>query len=149
MTWFCSTKKIALAAFALMSLLALNGCASVVQDQKRALLDRKCQERVVKMLNAVSPVIAESNAPQKFCGCFTEKLDVAKLETDIDAVKDIGLNPETLRFVTEYIPTNRGCAKESGLWKNCFSLVGALQISAACYVACHNCSGSLLLPDQL
>ena len=37
MTWFCSTKKIALAAFALMSLLALNGCASVVQDQKRAL----------------------------------------------------------------------------------------------------------------
>ena len=118
MTWFCSTKKIALAAFALMSLLALNGCASVVQDQKRALLDRKCQERVVKMLNAVSPVIAESNAPQKFCGCFIEKLDVAKLETDIDGVKDIGLNPETLRFVTEYIPTIRGCAQESGLWKN-------------------------------
>ena len=118
MTLLCLTKKIALAAFALMSLLVLNGCASVVQDQKRALLDRKCQDRVVKMLNAVSPVLAESNAPQKFCGCFTEKLDVAKLETDIDAVKDIGLNPETLRFVTEYIPTIRGCAQASGLWKN-------------------------------
>ena len=118
MTRFCSMKKIALAALGLLSLLALGGCASTMQDQKRALLDRKCQDRVVKMLNAVSPVIVESNAPQKFCGCFTEKLDVAKLETDIDGVKDIGLNPETLRFVTEYIPTIRSCAKESGLWKN-------------------------------
>ena len=115
---FCSIKKASLATLALMSVFALSGCASVVQDQKRALLDRKCQDRVVKMLNAVSPIIAESNAPQKFCSCFTEKLDVAKLETDIDGVKDIGLNPETLRFVTEYIPTIRGCAKESGLWKN-------------------------------
>jgi hypothetical protein len=105
------------AAISLIALLAFSGCASMVQDQKRALLDRKCQERVVRMLNAVSPVIAESNAPQKFCGCFTEKLDVAKLETDIDGVKEIGLNPETLRFVTEYIPTIRSCAKESGLWK--------------------------------
>ena len=103
---FCSIKKALLATVALASLFALGGCASVVQDQKRAMLD------------AVSPIIAESNAPQKFCGCFTEKLDVAKLETDIDGVKDIGLNPETLRFVTEYIPTIRGCAKESGLWKN-------------------------------
>ena len=118
MTRFGLTKKVTFAALALLSLLALNGCASIVQDQKRALLDRKCQERVVKMLNAVSPVIAESNAPQKFCGCFTEKLDIAKLETDVDSVKDIGLNPETLRFVTEYIPTIRTCAKESGLWKN-------------------------------
>ena len=117
MTRFCSPEKALLAALALISLLALNGCASIMQDRKRALLDRKCQERVVKMLNAVSPVIAESNAPQKFCGCFTEKLDIVKLETDIDGVKDIGLNPETLRFVTEYIPTIRGCAKESGLWK--------------------------------
>lgn len=118
MTRFCSTKKVALAALGLLSLFALNGCASIMQDQKRALLDRKCQERVVKMLNAVSPVIAESNAPQKFCACFIEKLDIVKLETDIDGVKDIGLNPETLRFVTEYIPTIRTCAKESGLWKN-------------------------------
>ena len=118
MTLFLSTKKAALAALVLLSFFALNGCASIVQDQKRALLDRKCQDRVVKMLNAVSPVIAESNAPQKFCGCFTEKLDIAKLETDVDSVKDIGLNPETLRFVTEYIPTIRTCAKESGLWKN-------------------------------
>lgn len=115
---FCSPEKASLATLALASLLALNGCASIVQDQKRALLDRKCQDRVVKMLNAVSPVIAESNAPQKFCACFTEKLDIAKLETDIDGVKDIGLNPETLRFVTEYIPNIRSCAKESGLWKN-------------------------------
>lgn len=69
------------------------------------------------MLNAVSPVVAESNIPQKFCGCLTSKVDIAKLETDIDSVKDIGLNPETLRFVTEYIPTIRTCAKETGLWK--------------------------------
>ncbi len=118
MSRFCSIKKASIAVLALASLFALGGCASVVQDQKRAMLDRKCQERVVRMLNAVSPVIAESNAPQKFCGCFTEKVDVAKLETDIDGVKDIGLNPETLRFVTEYIPAIRSCAKESGLWKN-------------------------------
>ena len=111
-------EKALLATLALFSGFALNGCASIVQDQKRALLDRKCQERVVRMLNAVSPVITESNAPQKFCTCFTEKLDIAKLDGDIDAVKEIGLNPETLRFVTEYIPTIRGCAKESGLWKN-------------------------------
>lgn len=117
MTRFSSIEKALLAVVAAISLFALNGCASIVQDQKRALLDRKCQERVVRMLNAVSPVIAESNAPQKFCGCFTEKVDIAKLETDIDGVKEIGLNPETLRFVTEYIPTIRGCAKESGLWK--------------------------------
>lgn len=117
MTRFCLAKKASPAVLAVIALFALNGCAGLVQDQKRALLDRKCQERVVRMLNAVSPVIAESNAPQKFCGCFTEKLDVAKLETDIDSVKEIGLNPETLRFVTEYIPTIRGCAKESGLWK--------------------------------
>lgn len=89
----------------------------MMQDQKRALLDRKCQERVIRMLNAVSPVVAESSIPQKFCGCLTEKVDIAKLETDIDGVKDIGLNPETLRFVTEYIPTIRTCAKETGLWK--------------------------------
>jgi hypothetical protein len=95
----------------------LSGCATVVQEQKRSLLDRKCQERVVKMLNAVSPIVAESNVPQKFCGCLTAKVDIVKLETDIDGVKDIGLNPETLRFVTEYIPTIRGCAKETGLWK--------------------------------
>ena len=118
MTRFCSIEKASLATLALASLFALGGCASIAQDQKRTMLDRKCQERVVSMLNAVSPIIAESNAPQKFCGCFTEKLDVAKLETDIDGVKDIGLNPETLRFVTEYIPTIRTCAKESGLWKN-------------------------------
>ena len=118
MASLCTPEKALLATFALFSVFALNGCASVVQDQKRALLDRKCQERVVRMLNAVSPVIAESNAPQKFCTCFTEKLDIAKLDGDIDAVKEIGLNPETLRFVTEYIPTIRGCAKESGLWKN-------------------------------
>jgi len=118
MARFCSIEKASLATLALISVVALGGCASIVQDQKRAMLDRKCQERVVRMLNAVSPIIAESNAPQKFCGCFTEKLEIAKLETDIDGVKDIGLNPETLRFVTEYIPTIRSCAKESGLWKN-------------------------------
>jgi hypothetical protein len=97
--------------------LLLSSCATVVQDQKRALLDSKCQDRVVKMLNAVSPVVAENDAPKKFCGCFAEKVDIAKLETDIDGVKDIGLNPETLRFVTEYIPNIRTCAKETGLWK--------------------------------
>lgn len=117
MTRFCLAKKASLAVLAVITLSALNGCTTLIEDQKRALLDRKCQERVVRMLNAVSPVIAESNAPQKFCGCFTEKLDIAKLETDIDGVKQIGLNPETLRFVTEYIPTIRSCAKESGLWK--------------------------------
>ncbi len=95
----------------------LSGCATVVQETKRSLLDQKCQERVVRMLNAVSPVTAESGIPQKFCGCFTQKVDVVKLEADVDSVKDIGLNPETLRFVTEYIPTIRGCAKETGLWK--------------------------------
>lgn len=98
-------------------LLSISGCATVVQEQKRSVLDRKCQERVVTMLNAVSPITAESNIPQKFCGCLTTKVDIVKLETDIDSVKDIGLNPETLRFVTEYIPTIRGCAKETGLWK--------------------------------
>ena len=81
-------------------------CASLARAHRGAL-----------RLRSVSPVVAESNIPQKFCGCFTEKLDVAKLETDIDGVKDIGLNPETLRFVTEYIPTIRSCAKDTGLWK--------------------------------
>ena len=71
----------------------------------------------MSMLNAVSPIAAESNIPQKFCGCFTSKVEIVKLEADIDSVKDIGLNPETLRFVTEYIPTIRACAKETGLWK--------------------------------
>ena len=118
MAQLCTPEKALLATLAWCSVFALNGCASIMQDQKRALLDRKCQERVVKMLNAVSPVIAESNAPQKFCTCFTEKLDIAKLDGDIDSVKEIGLNPETLRFVTEYIPTIRGCAKDTGLWKN-------------------------------
>jgi hypothetical protein len=112
-----SSKTALLATLSVVALTTLSSCATVVQDQKRALLDRKCQDRVVRMLNAVSPVVAESNIPQKFCGCFTEKLDVAKLETDIDGVKDIGLNPETLRFVTEYIPTIRSCAKDTGLWK--------------------------------
>ncbi len=101
----------AVAAFMLAS------CATVVQEQKRSVLDQKCQERVVSMLNAVSPVATENGIAQQFCGCFTSKVDVAKLETDVDSVKDIGLNPETLRFVTEYIPTIRGCAKETGLWK--------------------------------
>lgn len=112
-----SSKTALLATLSVVAITALSSCATVVVDQKRAVLDRKCQERVVSMLNAVSPVVAESNIPQKFCGCFTEKVDVVKLETDIDGVKDIGLNPETLRFVTEYIPTIRGCAKETGLWK--------------------------------
>ena len=98
-------------------LVILSGCATVVQEQKRSLLDRKCQERVVSMLNTVSPIAAESNIPQKFCGCLTSKVEIVKLEADIDSVKDIGLNPETLRFVTEYTPTIRACAKETGLWK--------------------------------
>ncbi len=111
-------KRITALAALMSATLLLSSCATtVVQDQKRALLDRKCQERVVKMLNAVSPVVAENDAPKKFCGCFAEKVDIAKLETDIDGVKDIGLNPETLRFVTEYIPNIRTCAKETGLWK--------------------------------
>lgn len=99
------------------ALVVLSGCVGVFIDQKRALLDRKCQQRVVSMLNAVSPVAGESGVAQQFCGCFTAKVDIVKLETDIDGVKDIGLNPETLRFVTEYIPTIRACAKETGLWK--------------------------------
>ena len=72
-----STQKALAARFAMLILLALSisGCATIIEDQKRALLDRKCQERVVRMLNAVSPIIAESNAPQKFCGCFTQKLN--------------------------------------------------------------------------
>ena len=110
-------RPVLLATLGALTVTLLSGCATIVQDQKRALLDRKCQERVVSMLNAVSPVVAESNIPQKFCGCLTSKVDIAKLETDIDSVKDIGLNPETLRFVTEYIPTIRTCAKETGLWK--------------------------------
>lgn len=112
-----ATQTTLLATLTAVATLTLSGCATIVEDQKRALLDRKCQERVVRMLNAVSPVVAESNIPQKFCGCFTAKVDVNKLEGDIDSVKDIGLNPETLRFVTEYIPTIRTCAKETGLWK--------------------------------
>ena len=106
-----------LAALMACALVAVSGCATAVPEQKVSLLDQKCQERVVRMLNAVSPVVAEPGVPQKFCGCLTSKVDAAKLETDIDGVKDIGLNPETLRFVTEYIPTVRGCAKETGLWK--------------------------------
>lgn len=96
---------------------ALSGCASMVEDQKRAALDRKCQERVVRMLNTVSPIVNETDIPKKFCGCFAGKVDLAKIEGDIDAVKEIGLNPETLRFVTEHIPNIRTCAKETGLWK--------------------------------
>jgi glycerol-3-phosphate cytidylyltransferase-like family protein len=97
--------------------LALSSCATMVEDQKRAALDRKCQTRVVQMLNTVSPVVAETDIPKKFCGCLTAKVDVVKLEKDIDEVKEISLNPETLKFVTEYIPTIRTCAKETGLWK--------------------------------
>lgn len=104
-------------AIAAIAALAVSGCASMVEAQKRALLDRKCQERIVRMLDAVSPVVAESQIPQKFCGCFTSKVDIAKLERDVDEVKTIGLNVETLRFVTEYIPTIRACAQETGLWK--------------------------------
>ena len=106
-----------LIALGAAAVIALGGCATVVPETKQSLLNRKCQDRVVSMLNAVSPVVAESGIPQKFCDCFTAKVDVAKLETDVDGVKDIGLNPETLRFVTEYIPTIRACAKETGLWK--------------------------------
>ena len=105
------------AALIAATAVALSGCATVMQETKRSLLDQKCQQRVVSMLNAVSPVATETGVPQKFCGCFTAKVDVVKLETDVDSVKEIGLNPETLRFVTEYIPTIRGCAKETGLWK--------------------------------
>ena len=112
-----SSKAALLATLSVVAVTTLGSCATVAVDQKRAMLDRKCQQRVVSMLNAESPVVAESNIPEKFCGCFTEKVDTAKLDTDIDGVKDIGLNPETLRFVTEYIPTIRGCAKETGLWK--------------------------------
>ena len=112
-----ATQTTLLATLTAAATLTLGGCATIVEEPKRALLDRKCQERVVRMLNAVSPVVAESNIPQKFCGCFTDKVDINKLESDIDGVKDIGLNPETLRFVTEYIPTIRTCAKETGLWK--------------------------------
>ncbi len=112
-----STKTALLAALGAITTTALSSCATVIQEQKRTLLDQKCQERVVRMLNTVSPIAAESNIPQKFCGCLTSKVDIVKLETDVDAVKDIGLNPETLRFVTEYIPTIRTCAKETGLWK--------------------------------
>jgi hypothetical protein len=104
-------------ALTVLASLALGGCATVVQETNRSALDQKCQERAVSMLNAVSPVAAETGIAQKFCGCFTQKVDVVKLEADIDGVKEIGLNPETLRFVTEYIPTIRGCAKETGLWK--------------------------------
>lgn len=113
------TASLATLIAALMASAAImaSGCATVVQEQKRSLLDQKCQERVVSMLNAVSPVAAEAGVSQKFCACFTTKVDMVKLEGDIDGVKDIGLNPETLRFVTEYIPTIRGCAKETGLWK--------------------------------
>lgn len=97
-------------------LLVVSGCATVQPEPKRSLLDSKCQERVVAMLNAVSPVVAGADIAQSFCGCLTSKVDAVKLEADIDGVKDIGLNPETLRFVTEYIPTVRACAKQTGLW---------------------------------
>lgn len=95
---------------------SLSGCATMMSQQERSLLDGKCQTRVVAMLNAVSPVVAGTDISQKFCGCLILKVDAVKFEADIDGVKDIGLNPETLRFVTEYIPTVRACAKESGLW---------------------------------
>jgi hypothetical protein len=113
-----STRAAMLACVTLSTLALLGGCATVAQEQKRSVLDRKCQERVVSMLNTVSPIVSESNIPEKFCGCLTSKVDVVKLEADVDGVKEIGLNPETLRFVTEYIPTIRTCAKETGLWKN-------------------------------
>ena len=111
------SRVVHLSALVVGVLIILSGCATVVEEQNRSLLDRKCQERVVSMLNTVSPIAAESNIPQKFCGCLTSKVEIVKLEADIDSVKDIGLNPETLRFVTEYIPTIRACAKETGLWK--------------------------------
>lgn len=113
-TAFSATFRAALIAGLLLS---AGGCATVAPEQKRSLLDSKCQERVVAMLNAVSPVAAGTDISQKFCGCLTSKVDVVKLEADIDGVKEIGLNPETLRFVTEYIPTVRACAKETGLWR--------------------------------
>ncbi len=114
--WPRVKKSAAYAALASAALL-LTSCATVMEAPKRSLLDSKCQERVVRMLNTVSPVVAETDIPKKFCGCFTQKVDIAKLEKDIDEVKDIALNPETLKFVTEYIPTIRTCAKETGLWK--------------------------------
>jgi hypothetical protein len=117
MARFCTPKTPALAALIAVSAFVLSGCATVVQETNRSLLDQKCQQRVVSMLNAVSPVAGEAGIAQKFCGCFTQKVDVIKLEADVDSVKEIGLNPETLRFVTEYIPTIRSCAKETGLWK--------------------------------
>lgn len=109
--------RVAHVSLLLAATIALSSCASMVEDQKRAALDRKCQERVVRMLNTVSPIVNETDIPKKFCGCFASKVDLAKIEGDIDAVKDIGLNPETLRFVTEHIPNIRTCAKETGLWK--------------------------------
>ncbi len=112
-----TSSRLGFALSVLLLVTGLNGCASLVEQPKRALLDRKCQEKVVRMLDAVAPIVAGSEIPQRFCGCFTAKVDIAKLEADIDGVKQIGLNPETLRFVTEYIPTIRACAKETGLWK--------------------------------
>ena len=47
-----ATKTTLLAALTAIATVLLGGCATVVQDQKRALLDRKCQERVIRMLNA-------------------------------------------------------------------------------------------------
>ena len=105
-----------LAALVAGVLVNLSGCATVAPEPKRSVLDGKCQERLVAMLNAVSPVVEGTDISQKFCGCLMPKVDPVKLEADIDGVKDIGLNPETLRFVTEYIPTIRVCAKETGLW---------------------------------
>jgi hypothetical protein len=116
MVWFQTTSATRVALFAVTAV-ALSGCATMVEDQKRAALDRKCQDRVIKMLNTVSPVVAETDIPKKFCTCFAGKVEIAKLEQDIDKVKDIALNPETLQFVTEHIPTIRACAKETGLWK--------------------------------
>ena len=120
MAWICTPQtaflvalKAALIAGAIGS---LGGCATAAPEQKRSLLDVKCQTRMVAMLNAVSPVVAGTDISQKFCSCLAPKVDAVKLEADIDGVKNIGLNPETLRFVTEYIPTVRACAKESGIW---------------------------------
>jgi len=117
MVGIAKTQAALLAGLTAIAVLGLSGCATVVQDTKRAMLERKCEERAIRMLNAVSPIAEEADVPKKFCTCFMAKVDIAKLETDIDGVKDIGLNPETLRFVTEYIPTIRGCAKDTGLWK--------------------------------
>jgi hypothetical protein len=116
-TFRARVKRVFAAAVAIGAAIGLTSCATVMEAPKRSLLDSKCQERVIRMLNTVSPVVAETDIPKKFCGCFTQKVDVAKLEKDIDEVKDIALNPETLKFVTEYIPTIRTCAKETGLWK--------------------------------